>query len=176
MLNMNSPTVQAMLNNTPQGFGNIPIYYGSAPVMTQTVQPIQQNTNQIPYPSPKEMLANAGQSTVYQPTQFMPQNNIVGGYNPNFQNIFAGYNNPYMGYGTYGGFPSYNNQSYFMAPPDEDSRDRLEVAINNGLTYDEQLLQESNLYKSISRLVSKNIGRNEDEAKECEDAFNIYNK
>lgn len=175
MLNMNSPTVQAMLNNTPQGFGNIPMYYGSAPVVTQTVQPVQQD-NQIPFPSPKEMLTNAGQSMVYQPTQFVPQNNIVGGYNPNIQNIFKDYSNPYMGYGSYGGFPSYMNRSYFMGPPDEESRQTLEAAINNGLTYDEQLIQESNLYKSISRIVSKNLGRSEEEAKECEESFNIYNK
>lgn len=175
MLNMNSPTVQAMLKNTPQGFGNIPLYYGSAPTITQTVQPIQQN-NQIPYPSPKEMITNAGQSMVYQPTQFMPQNNIVGGYNPVVQNVFRDYSNPFMGYGTYIGYPSYGNQSYFMTPPDQDAMDLLEAANNNGITYDEQLRQESNLYKSISRIVSKNLGRTEEEAKECEEAFNICNK
>ena len=29
MLNINSPTVQAMMNNVPQGVGNMPIYYGN---------------------------------------------------------------------------------------------------------------------------------------------------
>lgn len=38
MLNMNSPTVQAMLNNTPQGFGNMPVYFGNTPTVIETVQ------------------------------------------------------------------------------------------------------------------------------------------
>lgn len=165
MLNMNSPTVQAMLNNLPQGVGNMPVYYGNAPTVTSEVT-TQFNT---PYPSPKEMLMQAGQNNIYAPTSFMPRN-IVGGYNPGYQTAFNGYTNPYMGYGTYGGFG-------MMAPPmDRDARERLEQANINGLTYDEQLVAESNFYKTISRIVSKNIGRDEEAANECASAFDIYCK
>lgn len=195
MLNMNSPTVQAMLNNTPQGFGNMPVYYGSAPVVTESVEPVQsqQRANiQQPFPSPKEMISQGGQNMIYAPTSFQPRN-IVGGYNPGFQAAFAGYSNPFMGYGYsgYGNTMYPNNYGYmmnmgFVSPPDEDSRQRLEAAYMNGYVdmcegdlvkaYDMQLVTESELYKKISRTVSKNLGRSEEEAKQCEEAFSIYNK
>ena len=166
MLNLNSPTVQAMLGNTPQGYGNMPVYYGNSPTVTQTSTP---SSGVTPFPSPKEMLMQGGQQMIYSPTSFAPRN-IVGAYNPGYNAAFAGYSNPYMGYGTYGGY--YSN----MAPPDEDSRERLEMANFNGFTYDEQLEEESKLYKTISRIVSKNVGRTEDEAEECAAAFDIYCK
>lgn len=164
MLNMNSPTVQAMLNNLPQGVGNMPVYYGNTPTMTS------ETTAQFstPFPSPKEMLMQAGQTNIYAPTSFTPSN-IVGGYN-GYQAAFSGYTNPYMGYGTYGGY------GMTMTPMDQDARERLEMAYMNGLSYDEQLISESNFYKTISRIVSKNLGRDEEEAKECESIWEIYNK
>lgn len=164
MLNMNSPTVQAMLNNLPQGVGNMPVYYGNTPNITSQTIPQQNST---PYPSPKEMVIQAGQNNIYAPTSF-DSRNIVGGYNPGYQTAFADYSNPYMGYGTYGGF--YNLQL------DEDARARLETANFNRISYDEQLIGESKLFKSISRIVSKNIGRDEQLASECESTFDIYNK
>lgn len=164
MLNLNSPTVQAMLGNTPQGYGNMPVYYGSSPTVTQP-----NNGVQTPFPSPKEMITQGGQQMIYNPTSFAPQN-IIGGYNPGFNAAFAGYSNPYMNYG------NYNLLNYYQSPPDADSRDRLEVAILNGLSYDEQLEEESKLYKTMSRIVSKNLGRDTKETEECEKAFNIYNK
>ena len=170
MLNLNSPTVQSMLKNTPNGFGNIPVYYGNTPTITSTIEAVP-TQSATPFPSPKEMVMNTGQNTLYSQTTFTPRN-VVGAYNPGFQAAFAGYSNPYMGYGTYG---AYNNQ-YCMAPPDQESRDMLETAINNGLTYDEQLINESNLYKTMSRIVSKNLGRSEEEAKRCEEVFSIYCK
>lgn len=184
-INLNSPTVQAMLNNTPYGVGNLPVYFGSAPTVTGTVESVQNNQQvqqQMPFPSPKEMLANGGQSMIYSPTTFAPQNNIVGGYNPSFNAAFSGYSNPYMGIGSYGGFPSYNyGYGYspfpqYMQPMDDDARDRLMRAEMNGLTYDEQLQEDSNILKTMSRIVSKNLGRTEEEAKECERTFDIYNK
>ena len=168
MLNLNSPTVQAMLGNTPQGYGNMPVFYGNSPTVTRTVQPTI-NGIQTPFPSPKEMLTQGGQQMIYSPTGFAPRN-VVGAYNPGYNAAFAGYSNPYMGYGTYGGY--YSN----MAPPDEDSRERLEMAQFNGFTYDEQLKEESNLYKTISRIVSKNVGRTEKQTEECAAAFDIYCK
>lgn len=168
MLNLNSPTVQAMLGNTPQGYGNMPVYYGNTPTVTQqTTQPV--NGIQTPFPSPKEMLTQGGQQMIYSPTGFAPRN-IVGGYNPGYNAAFAGYSNPYMGYGAYGGY--YHN----MAPMDEDSRERDEMAKFNGFTYDEQLKEESKLYKTISRIVSKNVGRTEKQTEECAAAFDIYCK
>ena len=173
MINLNSPTVQAMLRNTPQGVGNLPGYYGSNPTVTETVQPVQQNT-QMPYPSPKEMLINGGQSAIYGPTSFAP--NIIGGYNgnPYIQTAFQGYYNPFMGVGTFYGNPY--QQSYFMAPPDQDSMDRLEAAINNGLTYEEQVNEESRFFKTLSNIVSTSLNRTEEERKKCEERFNKYNK
>lgn len=218
MLNMNSPTVQMMLRNTPEGFGNMPVYYGSAPtITTEIVTPGQMqgqndiNVQQQPFPSPKQMIIQNGQNTIYNPTSFQPRN-VVGGYNQGYQAAFAGYSNPFMGYG-YSGYGNvmypnnYGNQGYmynsgygnvmypnkyghlmaeFVSPPDEDSRQRLEAAYDNGYVnkcdgdlikaYDMQLVTESELYKKISRTVSKNLGRSEKEAKECEEAFSIYNK
>lgn len=164
MLNMNSPTVQAMMNNLPQGVGNMPAYFGNTPTVT-----IQQTPMNTPYPSPKEMLMQAGQQNIYQPTSFAPRN-IVGGYNPGFEAAFNGYVNPYMGYG-YSGY-GYNN--YY--PMDEDTRRTLEMATFNGLDYNEQVQMECDLYKKISRTVSKNLGRSEEDTKRCESAFNPYNK
>ena len=73
MLNINSPTVQSMLRNTPQGFGNIPIYSGNGPTITTETIAVpsqeQQNINgtnqfQTPFPSPKEMLMNEDRYTM----------------------------------------------------------------------------------------------------------------
>lgn len=196
MLNINSPTVQSMLRNTPQGFGNIPVYSGNAPTITTETIAVpsqeQQNINgtqqfQTPFPSPKEMLMNGGQNTIYNPTSFVPQgtmypqqqygynNRYVGGYNPNISSAFNGYYNPYIGYGTYGGY-GYQQPPQQYVPMDQDTMDRMEAAQLNGVSYDQQLHEESNLYKTISRIVSKNLNRTEEEAKECENAFEIYNK
>lgn len=164
MLNMNSPTVQAMMNNLPQGIGNMPVYFGNTPSITTEQQTSQFNT---PYPSPKEMLMQAGQQAVYQPTSFAPRN-IVGGYNPGYQAAFNGYVNPYMGYG----YSGYNYYSNYAMPMDEETRQTLSVAEFNGIDYETHVMNECNLYKRISRTVSKNIGRNDEATRICEDAFN----
>ena len=168
MLNMNSPTVQAMINNLPQGIGNMPVYFGNTPSITE-VQNSQQNN--MPYPSPKEMILQSGESMVYSPTSFTPRN-IVGGYNPGFQTAFSNYYNPYMGYGSYNGF----NGMMMQVPMDEDARLRQELANINGITYDEQLIMESNMFKELSRIVSKNLGRSDEETEKCEHIYDIYNK
>lgn len=173
MLNVNSPTVQAMLGNIPQGYGNMPVYFGNTPTIEPAVvQPPVSSpaNNQIPFPSPKEMLMQGGQQTIYNQTGFAPRN-IVGAYNPGYQAAFTGYSNPYMGAYAY---PGFNN--YFQVPMDQDAQDRLEAATLNGISYDEQLKEESNLYKNISRIVSKSIGRSEEKTKECAAAFDIYCK
>ena len=161
MLNVNSPTVQAMMNNIPQGVGNMPVYFGSAPTITQeTQQPIS-----TPYPSPKEMLIQSGQQNIYQPTTF--GRNIVGSYNPAFDMMFNGYSNPYMG--------GYVNP-YPAMPMDPDTRLTYEMACYNQITYQEQLTMESNIYKAMSRVVSKSLNRSEEEAKKCEAKFDIYDR
>lgn len=186
MLNMNSPTVQMMLSQTPQGFGNIPMGYGQMPTLETTYMPVQQSATPVspssigacPYPSPKEMLTMQGQQAIYAPVgfgisyQYQPRN-IVGGYNPGYQAAFAGYSNPFMGVGLYGGF---GFQPQFLVPPDEESRMMLEAAQTNGVTYDEQLVNESTLCKTISRIVSKNLKRDKETADQCADAFSIYCK
>lgn len=179
MLNMNSPTVQAMLNNTPQGFGNMSGgYYGNSPtvITTQTVpQPQVQQQPSMPFPSPKEMLAQGGQQMVYQPTNFAQPRNIVGGYNPGYNAAFGDYYNPYMGYG-YSGYGYGFNNPYYQQPMDDDARERMEAAMYNNSTYDEQLQDDETLLMSISRIVSKNMDRTEEEATECADKFKRYDK
>ena len=180
MINANSPTVQAMFRNTPQGFGNMPMYFGAPPTMETNNQPVQQQSApttdfQTPYPSPKEMLTGFGQSNVYQPTSFAPRN-IVGGYNPGYQAAFAGYSNPYMGYGYSGfgcGFGQVLGQNQFLT---EEDRITAEVAAMNGYSYEEQIVAESELYTTISKIVSKNIGRDEEETKRCAETFKVYDK
>ena len=163
MYNMNSPTLQAMLQNTPQGIGNMPVYSGSTPTITTSQQ--QVNT---PYPSPKDMVIQSGQQAIYTPVGFgspYPQN-IVGGYNPNFQHpVFNGYNNPYMGYGTYGGV--YYPQQYVT----EEMRITAEVAAMNGLSYNEQVQLEINVNKRLSVFVNKSLGTSEEEIEERRDSW-----
>ena len=161
MYNMNSPTLQAMLQNTPQGVGNMPMYSGSTPIVTTS----QQQFNS-PYPSPKDMVIQSGQQTVYAPVGFgspYPQN-IVGGYNPNIQHsAFNGYSNPYMGYGSYGG---YGYQQQYI--PDH-VRDTCEVAAMNGVTYQEQVEMHISVHQFMSSVASKNLGLSEEEAKAHKD-------
>ena len=195
MLNINSPTVQSMLKNLPQGFGNLPVYMGNTPtITTETVQAsnneqeINNTGAQMPFPSPKEMLISGGQNQIYGPSSFYPQQSMMYpqqqygymngqqmngyNYNSNISNAFNGYYNPYIGYGTYSGY----QQPQPQVPMDNDTLERIEAARANGISYDQQLREESNLYKTISRIVSKNLNRDEEEAKECEKAFDIYNK
>ena len=75
-----------------------------------------------------------------------------------------------MGYGTYGGYYGYNY------PLDEETKQTLQMAAFNGLEYKEQMEMESDLYKKMSRTVSKNIGRSEEDTIKCENAFNLYEK
>ena len=176
MLNINSPTVQAMMNNLPQGVGNMPVYFGNQPQVTtdvQTQQPVQNSTGfSTPYPSPKDMVMQAGiQHQAYYPTSFAPQNNFVGGYNPGIQTAFQNYSNPYMGYGSYMGYGMMGgiNPAYM----DDMSRAVYYNAVSNGISYDEQLKNDQLLYTSISKIVSKGLGRTEDEAKRAEATFDI---
>ena len=190
MINVNSPTVQSMLASTPVGFGNMASAAYTAPPIQSDMQ--MQNDmnlgvgNQIPfggYEQPQYPQQYQYQ-TLYQPMypqqqygmqypqypQYQNGSSIVGGYNPNVNAVFNGYSNPYMS----NGFDGFGYQP--QVPMDQDAIERLQMAEMNGLTYDEQLIQESNLYKSLSRIVSKSLGRSEEDAKRFENLFSIYNK
>lgn len=187
MLNMNSPTVQAMMQNVPQGIGNMPVYYGNTPVVT--------SQDQTPYPSPKEMLTQVGQQNIYAPTSMQPnypyfnsmsqyggyynpytvqpQQQFVGGYNPGFDAAFSGYSNPYMGYGYSGyGMGGYNVPQYV----NEEQRMNQMLADMNGVEYDEQLRSESNLYKAMARIVGNTQDFSDEKIKELEDYYEPYKK
>lgn len=107
------------------------------------------------------------------------------------QNIgFAGYNNiynPYQYNGIYGGInnPYYNAYNMQLEqqrkmyegynPNIESSRLIMQSALDNGVSYLEQLNNESNVYKTISRAVSKSCGLSEDQIKERESFYDIIN-
>lgn len=168
MLNVNSPTVQAMMQNTPQGFGNMPVYSGNTPMLTSTPQ---ETIN--PFPSPKEMLMASGQQTVYMPTQMQPSYNpqqFVGGYNPGFNAAFSGYVNPYMGFG-YSGF-GYG----MMYQPTPEEQLTLRLAAQNGLSYEEQLYNEESIYKTFVEIAGKNNNRTEEEIAAAKKHFEVYKK
>lgn len=175
MLNVNSPTVQAMLNNTPNGVGNMPVYCGNSPTVTQTEIPVtgqQMNSHNFPYPSPKEMLIESGQNAIYSPTSFyQPANPIVGGYNPylnynnsGFQMAFNGYSNPYMQ-------PSAEEQLYRYL--DAVSKDSYDAAMLKGISYEKQVESESSVYKLLSKCVSSNFGRTKEEAEEIASQYDV---
>lgn len=232
MFNLNSPTVQAMLKDIPQGVGNMPVYYGNTPTVEdvtqnyqqpqqnmmyqQPMQPVmQQPTYQYqqpqqqpmmmygqqyqqpmvyqqpmqpvmqqpayqgvqpqactPYPSPKEMLMQSGP---YMPTTFSQPRNIVGGYNPGFQQAFENYYNPYMGQGYSGyGYGSFVGYPRELNIHDQNSMDTYKLAMMNGLSYKDQIENEINVYKTCSRVVSNALGRSEEYAKRCEATFDPY--
>lgn len=197
MLNVNSPTIQAMLASTPQGAGNIPMYYGNSPTVQSTVQPAS------PYPSPKDMVMQSGFGgypsypnqqlyNPYQAMQFggypmngmspMPQPMMPSGAYPvgfgqgfGYNNpLFQGYSNPYMGIGNYSGYglPQYQ----YTMPMDEQTRAVYEQAQFNGLTYDQQIHMESRIWKSMSRVASAYLGRSEEEAERIEATYDVKYK
>lgn len=184
MLNANSPIVQAMLANTPNGFGNMPMYNGNAPTITTETVPVQSQSFSQSFPSPKEMLANNGQYSIYGQTSFMPQpmyqqqsyyqpmNPIIGG-SPNVNAMFNGYTNPYMGNGS---FMGYYCNTMEVIPIDEESRQIVEAAKFNGITYSEQLVNTSMLNKMLSRAANRANGVSEEEIQRKSKYYDIYYK
>lgn len=226
MFNLNSPTIQQMLKDIPQGVGNMPVYYGNTPtvedvttqyqqpqqqmvyqqqpVMQQPTyyyqqpdmmygqqyqqgyyqQPVMQQTYQgvqpqacTPYPSPKEMLMQSSPNpNPYMPTTFSQPRNIVGGYNSGYQQAFGNYYNPYMGQGYSGfGYGSFIGYPRELNIHDQNSMDTYKIAMMNGLSYKEQIENEIKIFKTCSRIVSRALGRSEEEAKRCEATFDPYN-
>lgn len=150
-LNLNSPTVQAMLANTPTGVGNIPTYNGNEP----TIYSDPRTNFTTPYPSPKDMIVN-GQSSVYAPTAFT--NN--GRYNP----MLNGYSNPYMGTG------SYLIGQQIMSPADRDVQER---AMLNMVSFEEQQEMDRQYTTILLEMSCMYCGLSEEETKEViDDYFN----
>lgn len=231
MLNINSPTVQNMLANTPMGFGNMPMYSGSTPTVTEDVSQVNNQQYQPPYPSPKDMVVG---TNFYQQQQFaqQPPMTMQGGmmntpflggnqqyypgtsyYNQPYNPYVGGVNNQYQGYyqqpqyyynrqcqyqGHNYSYDSNSNcytdgdgiqyaPSYFenspaiggnnnnMPIPNTDYMQIMEAAFINDNSYEEQLKVESVINKSLSRICSNYLGRSEEEAKKCEEKYNIVN-
>ena len=194
MLNINSPTVQSMLANTPLGLGNIPIYNGASPtITTETIQNPIQHQNSQPYPSPKDMVLESG---FYQPTQFAPSPTMQGdminrtpflggyaiqysqptgmGYSQPYNPYVGGLNNQYGQYNNYNQFGYYNNMQPMYI--DQQTRYTIEAAYESGISYSDQIVQESTVYKMLSRACSKVLGRSEEETKAHEKYFDIVDR
>ena len=84
MFNINSPTVQQMLKDLPEGMGNMQFYNGNPPTITHEEYPISQeefekgNIVPLPNPSPKEMITESQQvynTNPYQAPAYQPQYN-----------------------------------------------------------------------------------------------------
>lgn len=106
MINLNSPTVQTMLANTPSGgMGNMPMGYGNTPTV-ETVYPSPQHVAISPYPDPYNMITGAGLSNYMQ----MPTYNFTGTLsgNPfatsNGNPTYRDFNQPVMG-GSFNNLP-----------------------------------------------------------------------
>lgn len=130
MFNLNSPTVQYMLNNTPPPpMSNMPVTYGNTPRVETVTMPSPRTVQVSPYPDPYNMITGVGLSN-YMP---MPVYNFGGalsssppppGYNgvPEYRDInqpvmgglpIQGYNNPYMSSYTGGQYAPMVGGSYF---------------------------------------------------------------
>ncbi len=169
MLNLNSPIVQAMLANTPNGVGNIPTYYGNAPTHTTETLQTPSEKFKTPFPSPKEMLTNDGVNRIYP--------------NSGFQAAFAGYNNPYMndsGYGykynpyTGGTGTTYYGSTYY--PIDEETREHIQVATDLGIDYRTHIENQSELNKKMVKLAGAACNRTPEEIEILQKNFDVYEK
>ena len=112
MFNINSPTVQQMLKDLPEGMGNMQFYNGNPPTITHEEYPISQeefekgNIVPLPNPSPKEMITESQQvynTNPYQAPAYQPQ------YNPYQAPMYQPQYNPYQ-------VPMYQAQSNQYAP------------------------------------------------------------
>lgn len=200
MLNINSPTVQAMFKNTPVGVGNFETFSGPTPTFTNDQTAVNgQQSFHTPYPSPKEMLTQYGQISVpqiaqpvsFQQNMYAPGDarNLVGGYNPNFnpyfngygsdgfQRAFSGYYNPYMIANPYNGMTYMQvDQLNQIMSNDPDMKDIWYASQAAGIDYQEHVETISGIFRGFSRTVSKNINRSEEDAKKCEEQFAVREK
>lgn len=173
-LNWNSPIVQNAMTNAPQAFQGSQFYMGSQPTFTAGTATMQSPS---PYPSPRDMVLNVGQSQMYgYPQQFVggytpPTVQFTGALNPNaMQQAFDGYANPYIGYGEYTGYgvPYMQSQAVYLNPTDQAV---WSEAAYNDITVEQQLEMESRIWKQISKIV--NHGASEQEIEEKAKRYDI---
>ena len=113
MFNLNSPTVQYMLNNVPPPpMSNMSVTYGNTPRVETVTMPSPRNVQVSPYPDPYNMITGAGLSNympmpVYNFTGALSPNGAPPGFNgvPEYRDVnqpvmgglpIQGYQNPYM--------------------------------------------------------------------------------
>ena len=127
-ININSPTLQAMLGDIPKGVGNFPTFNGNGP----TVYTDNRTSFSSPYPSPKDMMING---SLYVGNPFTSPNNPL-----------SGYNNPYMGINRGSNTSNINYN-------DPDFRDIYEAAMKNGVSIEEQIQMNEYMTRQMMRLV-----------------------
>ena len=162
MINMNSPTVQYIMNNTQYGQGN----FNPAAIPFQQVNPGTARM-QSPFPSPMEMSQQ--------------QNNLFAGYSNPYFNL--GTSQPYYGFNQsinpfispYGTGYGYQRDDTFDGynPYDADSKAVMASAMQNGISYKDQLANESEILRACARLVKKSLGASEEEIKKAEERYEI---
>ena len=189
------------VGNMPVYSGNTPVassYYAPVPNRMGTGLPYPSPKEMLENVGAAQF---SNTMPVYGQVGFGYPQTIVGGYSPNYdptgygmnpQNPFNGYYNPYMGYGQNMGFyqdPYIPEPSGFV-DDDEYTYELLEryppqmlglvydqniaeTAYNNGLTYGEQLMEICNLQSTLSRAVSKTLGRPEEEAEKLAESYKI---
>lgn len=177
MLNANSPIVQQMINNTPPGQGNFPMefYQGSRPTITTETAPMMQS----PYPSPMEMSMSIPQPMGMYGNQFVapqPQPYFMNGYyNPFFNPALSQPNywfNNRFDPNVFGQF-GYSQMNSGYNPNNDNCKIIMDSAIQNGISYQDQLKNESTILKAVSRAVSKSRGLSEEEIEKSQKAFDI---
>ena len=142
--------------NYPQGYSYPvnPVGYPNQPVQT-------------PYPSPRDMVINQA-TQVYQPTPFAPRN-IVGQYNPGYQQAFNGYTNPYMGYTA----APHQSQTKYVFQSNEALWAAMDTAREKNISLDRQAEIDSNICKAMTRVVNHALGKTEEEIKEREERYSL---
>lgn len=179
MLNLNSPIVQAMLQNTPPGeMGNMNIgggYFGSPPTIERTMVPVNQapQYQQPMYPNAPQYVGTSQQFQQnpyaslgggYQPIGGYPYTSpyMAAGGNPtNVNSIYGQYQNPYFT----PGIPRVTGISpEYMAIPEVSAA--YQQSLINGISYDEQVMVDSGINKILSRAANKALGRSSEEIEE----------
>lgn len=145
------------------------------PVLNNMVNSVQPSMGNMYGFTPMNTTTNFGAAFM------QPQNMGYGGFN-NFYNpyqyngVYGGYYNPYNNFNAYNMQLEQQRKTYEGYNPNiESSRLIMQSALENGVTYLEQLNNESEIYKMMSRAVSKSLGLSEDEIKERESKYNIIN-
>lgn len=170
-----SPTSQFMYGVGNQRSANPVAYTDNSNPFLRYVQPQQQQifapAGNMPFMSPREMVINQSvqQQQVYYPTPFAPRN-IVGANNYGYNQAFNGYSNPFIGQ---------QYTSNYQAPPipfemmSDDMKATYQTALERGVSYNEQVYNNSAIYKMMSRIVNKSLGKSEEEIEEISHKYDV---